>query len=164
MSQHSTNHTGDPGDTLEEDEPGQPFLLRHNELGRELLAGLWVLVSGDEVHAPSEEANCAQGGPVRPVGGFAVCNLHLLHLVFGITGLVISCCHQNGMGDRVSTYTGCCHAEPTSSTPEASGGGKYSLIRFWGVLWMRRLVGLMSDEPSLRLRDVLWRVDAAVPE
>lgn len=84
MSQHSTNHPGYARHTLQEDEAGQPLLLRHLKLLRYLLPRLWMFVPRHQVHAPSEEANGAQGNPVGPIGGFAVCDSHALHLRIGV--------------------------------------------------------------------------------
>lgn len=92
MPQHATDHPGHTGHTLKEDKPGQPFLLVHLEFGRELLTGLWMLVSRHKIHGPSEDTHGTQRHPVRPVGSLAVCNLHSVHLLLGVPGLRISSC------------------------------------------------------------------------
>lgn len=128
MSQHTTHHSRHTRHALQEDEASQPFLLRHLKLLRYFLSRLWVLVSRHPVHSPSEETDGTQGYPIRPIGSFAVCNPHVIHLRFGVSvGVRISSYSRLICGVCLA-YIGCDHAEATSFTAGLAGGGKNSLI------------------------------------
>lgn len=85
MPQHPANHTGHTGHTLQENKPSKPFPLVHLEVRGQFFARCWVAVSRHQVHAPSEDTNCTQGDPVRPICSFSMSDLDMAHFTLGVS-------------------------------------------------------------------------------
>lgn len=85
-----------------------------------------------------------------------MCDMDIFHLRFGIAGIALAPART---GMKRDTHTGCAHADCTSFTLEDLGAGKNSLIWFWGVDEIRRLVWLRD----LVRKDEL-KVVTAMPE
>lgn len=67
MPKHAGYHTRDTSNALKEDEPRYPLLLGHGVSPGQ--AGCARAIASDQIHAPAEEADCAEGELI----GEAIC-------------------------------------------------------------------------------------------